>query len=116
MSRAEWQTMYREALDGLEVEEPVTILLNNGAGFDPYPTEAVVRGYNERDLVPGGTIQQGDIKVLISADRYPAAINRKLERKDRIEINGAPCAVIHFDDNTRNIQGVPIMYEIAVRG
>lgn len=115
MSRAEWLTMQDELLRDLEVLEPVNILLNNGAGFDSYPSRAVIRGYKETDLAPGGSIQQGDIKVLISSTNYPAAITRPLERRDRIEVNGRACGVIHFDPNTRNISGSPIMYEIAVR-
>lgn len=115
MSRAEWTTMQRELIDGLEVEEDVTIMLNNGVGFDSHPAKAVVRGYKEEDLVPGSSIQQGDMKLMIAADRYPVAINRPLERKDRIVVNGRACGVVHFDPNSRNIGGVPIMYEIAVR-
>lgn len=115
MSKAEWQTMQRELLDGLEVEEAVIIYLNNGVGFDQHPTKAVVRGYSEKDLVTGGTIQQGDMKLLISADRFPAAITRPLERKDRIEVNGKLCSVVHWDPNSRNIQGSSIMYEVTVR-
>lgn len=116
MSRAEWQKMQRELIDGLEVEEAVVIMVNNGTGFDNHPTKGIVRGYREQDLVPGGTIQQGDMKLMVAADRYPAAITRPLERKDRISVNGRLCSVVHFDENTRNIQGVPILYEITVRG
>lgn len=115
MSRAEWMTMQRELMDGLEVEEDVTIMVNNGAGFDSHTAKAVVRGYKETDLVAGSSIQQGDMKLLIAADRYPVAITRPLERKDRIVVNGKHCGVIHFDPNSRNIAGAPIMYEIAVR-
>ena len=89
MSRGEWLGMQRELMDALEVEENVVILLNNGAGFDRHACKALVRGYNEKDLVPGGPIQQGDMKLLISSDRYPAAVSRNLERKDRIKFNAA---------------------------
>ena len=116
MSLAEWRTMQEELIGDLEQYADVQIMLNNGAGFDSYPAKAVVRGYNESDLVPGGSIQQGDIKLIIPENHYPNAINRPLERKDRITFNGKTCSVVHFDGNSRNIGGVTLAYEITVRG
>ena len=115
MSRAEWLTMQDDVLRELEQLEPITIHVNNGASFDAYQAQAFITGYQERDLLPGGSIQQGDIKLIISATNYPAAITRPLERKDRIEVNGRPCSIIHFNPNSRTVNGQPIAYEIAVR-
>lgn len=96
--------------------EPVTFMVNNGTGFDEYPTKAVIRGYVETDLVPDGPIQMGDVKVMVAASDFPEQISRPLERKDRIVVGGRPCAVMHFDENTRNIKGEVIMFVIGVRG
>ena len=98
----------------LGVDEPVTLMENNGTGFTDHASRAVVTGYKERDLVAGGSIQQGDLKVLVSATRFPKGL-RDLERKDRIKIQGRPYSVIHFDKFSRNVGGI-IAYEITVRG
>lgn len=112
---ADFQSMHDMVVADLGVDEAVTIMENNGTGFTNHPSRAVVHQHRESDLVPGGSIQQGDLKVIISATRWPAGL-RDLERKDRILIQGRPYSVVHFDRFTRTVGGAPVAYEASVRG
>ena len=112
---ADFQNMHDFVVADLGVDESVVLMENNGTGFTNYPSRAVVHQHKEYDLVPGGTIQQGDLKVIISGTRWPAGL-RDLERKDRVEIQGKPYSVIHFDRFTRNVGGSPVAYELSCRG
>ena len=111
----DFQNMHNSVVNDLGVDEPVTIKENNGTAFVDHASRAVVTQHRESDLVPGGTIQQGDLKVLISATRWPTGL-RDLERKDRLQIQGRPYSVIHFDRFTRNVGGSVVAYELTVRG
>lgn len=111
---SEFQNLHDFVVNDLGVDEPVTIKENNGTAFVDHPSRAFVTAHKEHDLVPGGSIQQGDLKLIISATRFPKGL-RDLERKDRIMIQGDPYSVIHFDKFTRNVGGI-IAYEITVRG
>lgn len=116
MSFAEWVTMQRELLDELQVEQDISILVNNGTGFDRYDNvKAVVTMYKQEELVPDRTIKLGDTKILVPADQWPAAITRDLEGKDRIELKGQAHSVIHFNPNTKSVQGLTVMYEVGAR-
>ena len=106
--------MHDQVVADLGVDEVVTLMENNGTGFVNHPSRAVVTAHKETDLVPGGTIQQGDLKLIISAKYFPRGL-RDLERKDRIVIQGRPYSVIHFDRFTRNVGGI-VAYEVSVRG
>ena len=112
---ADFQNMHDTVVNDLGVDEIITIKENTGAAFVDHPSRAVVTQHKEKDLVAGGSIQQGDLKVLISATRWPATL-RDLERKDRIMIQGKSYSVIHFDRFTRNVGGSPVAYELTVRG
>ena len=112
---ADFQGMHDFVVNDLGVDEPVTIKENNGTAFVDHASRAVVHQHRETDLVPGGTIQQGDLKLIVSGTRWPAGL-RDLERKDRIIIQGNAYSVIHFDKFTRNVGGKPVAYEITVRG
>jgi hypothetical protein len=114
VSRHVWAALQRDVLDGLQLEQAITIHFNDGTGFVQHASRAVVRGYSEKELVAGSTIKLGDIKVMISADAYPD-LPRPLETRDRIEFNGDVYAIVHFDRNSRNIQGETLMYEVVVR-
>ena len=114
MSHAEWLGMQRDVIETLDLEQPVVIYLNDGTDFTPYAAHAIVRGYTEQELAPDSTIKLGDMKLMISADRYPD-IGRDLESKDRVYVNDRMCSIIHFDKNTRNIAGESLMYVVTVR-
>jgi hypothetical protein len=110
----DFQTMHDSVVSALGVDEVITILENTGAGFTRHPSRAVVKAHKEQDLIAGGSIQQGDLKLIISSRFVPPGL-RKLERKDRIEIQGKPHGVIHWDVNTRTVGGL-IAIEATVRG
>ena len=112
---ADFQNMHDFVVNDLRVDEAITIKENNGTTFVDHASRAVVSQHREYDLVPGGTIQQGDLKLLISGTRWPAGL-RDLERKDRIVIQGKPYSVIHFDKFSRNVGGSPVAYELSCRG
>jgi len=70
----------------------VTIQVNNGTGFTDYQSRAVFGSLNERDLVPGSTIRQGDVKLIISSTNWPDGAPIKLEMKDRTD----QCVLLDF--------------------
>lgn len=94
----------------------VTIKVNNGTGFDEYPSRAVFGSLNERDLVNGSTIRQGDIKLIISSTHWPASAPMRLEMKDRVYFDGQNHSVIHCDPYSRMIGEHRIATELVVRG
>ena len=94
----------------------VTILLNTGADYIGYPMTAFVTRYMESDLVAGGSIQLGDLRVMVMAEDLAAVGITKLEQKDRINIDQRAYSVVHYDQYTRAIGPDDIAVEIAVRG
>ena len=111
----DFQGIHDFVVNDLGVDEVVTIKENNGTAFVDHPSRAVVTQHRESDLIPGGTIQQGDLKLIISGTKWPAGL-RDLEKKDRVVIQGKPYAVVHFDRFSRNVGGSPVAYELTVRG
>ena len=108
--------MHDFVVSDLEVDEDVSILEHvAGSANITHSSRGVVHQHRETDLVSGGTIQQGDLRVLISGTYWPEGL-RDLERKDRVVIQGKPYAVIHFDKFTRSVGGSPVAYELSVRG
>ena len=96
--------------------QPIMIALNNGVNFDEFEDiKAYVTKYNERDLTPGGSIQLGDLRLIILRDNLPWDM-RDLTQKDRIEIDGRVYSVMHWDNYTRKIGDKPVAIEVAVRG
>lgn len=94
----------------------VTLRVNNGAGFDDHPgVKAHVSAYRENDLVEGGPIQVGDLRLIIPADQIPDGV-ADLKQKDRIQINGRDYAVMHWDAHTRSVGDQLIAVEARVRG
>jgi hypothetical protein len=108
-----YRRSYKKLLEPLD--QTVTIMINNGVGFDSYPCKAYVSKYREQDLVAGGSIETGDLRLIMMAECVPATVSR-MDKGDRIEIDGRVYAVIHFDDYTRRMGEDIIAYEIAVRG
>jgi len=106
--------MYKRFLGPMA--QPVILQINNGAGFDSSPAiQAYVTNYRESDLVQGGSIQIGDLKVIIVEDYLPAGVTT-MGRSDRIQIDGRNYSVIHWDAQTRAMGADVVAIEVTVRG
>jgi hypothetical protein len=109
-----YQRMYRRVLGGLA--KPVTLKINTGTSFKSYrDVLAYVSKYREADLVQGGSIELGDLKLIIPTEHLPNAVT-VLGRKDRIDIEGRNYSVIHWDEESRSMGGDSIAIEVTVRG
>lgn len=110
----QYRRMYDKFMGPLA--QDVVLKVNNGTGFDSHSgVSAHVTNYRESDLIAGGSIKLGDLRLIILADNIPQSIDR-LEQKDRIEIGGRDYAVLNWDSNTRSIGDQTIAVEVAVRG
>ena len=98
-----------------KLSQPVTLKVNNGTGYTDYQSKAHVSKYTERDLVQNGPIELGDIKLIITAKDIPSAITR-MDKGDRITVEGRKYAVIHWDANTASVGGDLIAVHVTVRG
>jgi hypothetical protein len=115
-SPAQIQQWGRETYAMLDaLGDPVAIHVHNGAGFDEHTAVGVVGAYRREELVPGGPIEQGDLKALFNAASFPAT-GRRLERKDRVLWRGALYAVMNHDDATRTGAGETFGIELQLRG
>lgn len=113
-SRPSYESMYKRFLGPLA--QQVGLKLNNGTDFDaPILVDAHVSKYREDDLVSGGSIELGDLRLIILESSIPDGL-RRLEMKDRIEIEGRNYSVIHWDTNTRTIGDSTVAVEVTVRG
>lgn len=111
---ASYESMYRRFLGPLA--QTVGLKLNNGTDFDaPINVDAHVSSYREADLVAGGSIQIGDLRLIILESSLPDGL-RALEMKDRIEIEGRNYSVIHWDTNSRSVGDTTVAIEATVRG
>jgi hypothetical protein len=96
--------------------EPVTIMVADGlGGFTDYAAAMMPGAYRREELVPGGPIEQGDVKGLFDEASFPA-IGRRLERKDRVLWRGRIYAVLNHDDATRSAAGAVFGIELQLRG
>ena len=96
--------------------QAVTLMVNNGTDFDAYPNVmAHVSNYLESDLVAGGSIRLGDLRLIILGEDIPQSIDR-LYTKDRIDVDGKEYSVIHWDSDTRSVGEEMIAVEATVRG
>ena len=113
-SAAQYKSMYAKFMGPLA--QKVTLMVNNGTGFDSYANvNAHVSKYSESELVSGGAIRLGDMKLVILGVDIPAGVDR-LETKDRVQIDGRAYSVIHWDNFTRSVGDELIAVEAAVRG
>ena len=112
-SSASYDSMYKRFLGPLA--QDIVIMVNNGTDYDSYSTTAHVSRYSESDLVQGGPIEIGDLRVIVLAENMPTSVTR-LDKGDRVEIDGRPYAVVHFDDYTRKMGSDQVAYQLSVRG
>jgi hypothetical protein len=113
-SSSAYQNMYKRFLGDLA--KPVVLKINNGVGFDDFPgVLAYVSRYRESDLVQGGSIEIGDLKLVIPTEYLPVGVT-VMGRKDRIDIDDRNYSVIHWDDETRAMGSDSVAIEISVRG
>ena len=111
---ASYVSMYKRFMGNLA--KPVTLRINNGTGFDDYAgVNAFVANYRESDLIQGGSIKIGDLKVIITEDYLPVGVT-VMSQKDRILIDGRDYSVIRWDDETRAMGADIVAIEITVRG
>jgi hypothetical protein len=112
-SSAAYKRMYQRMSN---LYKPVILRINDGTGFRSYPdVSAYVSKYREADLVPGGSIEIGDLKVIIPTENLPGEVE-VMGRKDRIDIAGRNYSVIHWDEETRSMGDSSVAIEVTVRG
>ena len=109
-----YESMYKRFMGNLA--KPVTLRINNGTTYDDTAgVLAYVSRYRESDLVQGGSIEIGDLKLIITEDYIPVGITT-MGRKDRIEIDGRNYSVIHWDAETRAMGDTIVAIEVTIRG
>jgi hypothetical protein len=109
-----YQRMYRRFLGGLA--KPVTLKINSGTAFKSYrDVLAYVSKYREADLVQGGSIEIGDLKLIIPTENLPNAVT-VMGRKDRVDIEERNYSVEHWDAESRAMGADSIAIEVAIRG
>lgn len=109
------RSLYRRTLT-----EIVYLRHYTGAGasrpfFDTL-THARVTGYSPNELIAGGTVQQGDRKVILLAEDLVAAGTPPPVSNDKLVIRGREVNIQAVDDNTRRDGAELIAYVIQVRG
>lgn len=115
-SPAQIQAWGREAYAMLNaLGDDVVVHVWNGTGYDEHPARALVGAYRREELVPGGPVEQGDLKALFDAAAFPA-LGRRLERRDRVLWRGDLYAVMNHDDATRTGAGDVFGHELQLRG
>jgi hypothetical protein len=109
-----YKGMYSRILGPLA--QPVTLMVNNGTGYDSYENvSAHISKWKENELVKDGSIELGDLKLIILADDLPSAIGH-MSIKDRIKIDGNIYAVIHWDVFSRSVGAESVAVQATVRG
>lgn len=111
-SSAQYDRIYDSFL--VKLGKDVTLRYNNGTGYSNFTARAYVTRYREDDIVPGGSIEIGDLRLIIPESELPG--QRNMERKDRIDIDGRNYSVIHYDTETRAMGADVVAVEITVRG
>ena len=109
-----YKRMYARFMGSLA--QPVSVLVNDNGTYIAYPMVAHVSRYKETDLVPGSSVQLGDLRLLVKWDDLAGVGIDDLELKDRVNIDGKTYSIVHFDKYTRSIGDETIAAEITVRG
>ena len=113
-SAAQYESIYKRFLGPMS--QDVVLRINNGTTYVDYPgVKAYVTNYRESDLVQGGSILIGDLKLIIPQDYIPVAIVT-MGRKDRVTIDGRNYSVIHWDAQSRAMGADVVAVEVTVRG
>jgi hypothetical protein len=94
----------------------ITIKVNTGTGFTEYASRAVFGSLTDRDLIPGSSIRQGDIKLIISSTDWPEGVPFKLQTKDRVSFDGEDHSVVMCDPYSRMIGEHRVATDLVVRG
>jgi hypothetical protein len=107
----------RAYLDALQtVGESVVLREQTAPGvYTNHTVRGLVRTYRAQDIVPGGSLQLGDLTIIVLREDYPLGV-RRLERKDRVLVRGREYAVVNYDDATRSVNGTVYAVDILVRG
>jgi hypothetical protein len=107
----------RAYLDALQtVGEQVVLREQTAPGvYTDHPVRALVRAYKASEIVPGGSLELGDLSVIVLREDYPLG-TRRLERKDRIALRGREYAVVNYDDASRSVNGIVYAVDVLVRG
>ena len=113
-SKSTYESMYKRFMGPLA--RPVSLLVQSGQDYIAYNTTAHVTKYQESDLVAGGSVQLGDLRIILLADDVADFGIDKLTQKDRINVDGLTYSVIHWDAYTRTVGPDNIAIEVAVRG
>jgi len=111
---AKYQSMYNRFLGPLA--RPVQVLVSSDGEFISYAMTGHVTKYRESDLVPGGSIQLGDLKLIMLYEDFEAFGITKLELKDRINIDDRTYSIVHWDEYSRSVGEKKIAVEITIRG
>ena len=108
----------REAYAAIDtLGEPVMLHERQGAAYvDHGPVMAWVSAFQARDLIPGGPIEQGDLRAIFNRASWPAALTRRLGRGDRVTWHGEIYAVMNQDDATRSAAGEQFGVDLQLRG
>jgi hypothetical protein len=110
----DYRDLYARFLGPLS--QDVVLLINNGTGFTRVPgAKAHISRWRESDLVQGGPVEVGDLRLIIRYTSLPLNL-KPLEQKDRIEINGKAYAVIQWDAFSRSVGDSIMAVEATVRG
>jgi hypothetical protein len=109
-----YKTMYARFMGPLA--RPISILVNDNGTYIGYPMTAHVSKYSEIDMIPGSSIQMGDLRVIVLWENLTAVGIDDLELKDRINIDGKTYSIVEFDKYSRSVGENTIAAEIAVRG
>ena len=109
-----YERLYAKFLGPLS--QPVTLMVNNGTTYKKYQNvPAHVARWKENELVSGGSIVVGDLKLIILASDIPASIEM-MGVNDRVDIEGRIYAVTHWDAHSRTVGGDLIAVQATVRG
>jgi hypothetical protein len=112
MVQAQAQAAYAE-ID--QLGEPVMLHKRGPAGFtDHGPVKAFVAAFRREELIPGGPIEQGDLRATFNFATWPAGL--ALTRADRVTWRGELFAVVQQDNATRSAAGQQYGVDLQLRG
>lgn len=111
---SQYSSMYERFLGPLA--RGITVKLKSGSNYVAYQMTGHVTRYQESDLISGGSIQLGDLRLIVMSEDLQAFGIEKLGLKDRVDIDGRTYSIVHFDEYSRSVGGTSIAVEMTVRG